>query len=98
MVKILGYENKEISSLYLTSTTFVVIVSCIIGIVAGYFAMNIIFQKYLMKMEGWFHFYVSPLGFAKEFFFVFIAYLIVMFIDYNRIKKIPMDEALKNVE
>ena len=98
MVKILGYENKEISSLYLTSTTFVVIVSCIIGIVAGYFAMNIVFQRYLMKMEGWFHFYVSPLGFAKEFFFVFIAYLIVMFIDYNRIKKIPMDEALKNVE
>ena len=98
MVKILGYENKEISSLYLTSTTFVVIVSCIIGILAGYFAMNIVFQRYLMKMEGWFHFYVSPLGFAKEFFFVFIAYLIVMFIDYNRIKKIPMDEALKNVE
>ena len=98
MVKILGYENKEISSLYLTSTTFVVIVSCIIGILAGYFAMNIVFQSYLMKMEGWFHFYVSPLGFAKEFFFVFIAYLIVMFIDYNRIKKIPMDEALKNVE
>lgn len=98
MVKILGYENKEISSLYLTSTTFVVIVSCIIGIVAGYFAMNIVFQSYLMKMEGWFHFYVSPLGFVKEFFFVFIAYLIVMFIDYNRIKKIPMDEALKNVE
>ena len=98
MVKILGYENKEISSLYLTSTTFVVIVSCIIGIVAGYFAMNIIFQKYLMKMEGWFHYYVSPIGFVKEFCFVFIAYLIVMFIDYNRIKKIPMDEALKNVE
>ena len=98
MVKILGYENKEISSLYMTSTTFVVIVSCIIGIVAGYFAMNIIFQKYLMKMEGWFHYYVSPIGFVKEFCFVFIAYLIVMFIDYNRIKKIPMDEALKNVE
>ncbi|GEM_PF-3640182 len=30
--------------------------------------------------------------------FVFIGYLIVMFFDFRRIKKIPMDQALKNVE
>ena len=51
-----------------------------------------------MSMEGWFDFIITPLGFVKMFLFVFIAYLIVMVFDYRRIKRIPMDEALKNVE
>lgn len=98
MVKILGYENKEISSLYMLTTTLVVILACIIGIFAGYFIMTVVFKEYLMSMEGWFNFYISPLGFVKMFCFGFIAYLIVMVFDYRRIKRIPMDEALKNVE
>ena len=98
MVKILGYENKEISGLYMTSTTIVVIVSCIAGIAAGAVVMHEFFKSYFMSMEGWFDFIISPVGMVKMFIFVFIAYLIVMFFDYRRIKKIPMDEALKNVE
>ena len=49
-------------------------------------------------MEGWFSFVITPVGIVKMFMFVFIAYLIVMVFDYNRIKRIPMDRALKNVE
>ena len=98
MVKILGYENKEISSLYMTSTTIMVIFSCLVGILVGYFVMGLFFKIYLMSMEGWFSFVITPLGFVKMFLFGFISYLVVMVIDYNRIKKIPMDEALKNVE
>ena len=98
MVKILGYENGEISSLYLLTTTIVVVISCIVGIALGYFLMNQVFKIYLMSMEGWFNFVISVPGLIKMFSFVFIAYLIVMVFDYRRIKKIPMDEALKNVE
>lgn len=98
MVKILGYENREISSLYMMSTTIMVIVACLIGMLVGYFGMGAFFKMYLMKMEGWFSFIITPLGFVKMFIFGFTAYLIVMVIDYHRIKKIPMDEALKNVE
>ena len=98
MVKILGYENREISSLYMTSTTIVVVVSCIVGILLGYFGMNSLFRIYLMSMEGWFSFVITPIGFVKMFVFIFAAYLIVMIFDYNRIKRIPMDQALKNVE
>mgnify|MGYP002904460509 CR=1 FL=1 len=36
--------------------------------------------------------------YAKMFGFVLIGYLIVMVFDFQRIKKIPMDQALKNVE
>ena len=98
MVKILGYENKEISSLYLTSTTIMIILFCISGILLGYFGMEVVFGIYLMSMEGWFDFVITGVGFIKMFMFVFVAYLIVMVFDYNRIKRIPMDEALKNVE
>ena len=98
MVKILGYENKEISGLYMTSTTFVVIISCIAGIAAGTIGMQEFFKSYFMSMEGWFDFIITPVGMVKMFVFVFIAYLVVMAIDYRRIKKIPMDEALKHVE
>ena len=41
---------------------------------------------------------MKPAGYVKMFGFVFIGYLIVMFLDFRRIKKIPMDQALKNVE
>ena len=98
MVKILGYENKEISSLYILTTSIVVIISCIVGIAAGYFLMTAVFKQYLMSMEGWFDFFISPFGLLKMLSFGIIAYLIVMVFDFRRIKKIPMDEALKNVE
>ena len=98
MVKILGYENGEISKLYMASTTLVVILSCIAGIALGYYLMVVVFGIYLMSMEGWFHFVISPLGFVKMFCFGFISYLIVMVFDYRRIKKIPLDVALKNAE
>ena len=98
MVKILGYTNKEISSLYMTISTIAVIVSCIVGELIGYFAMNAAFKWFLSTMEGWFTFVITPLGFLKMFAFGFIGYLLVMSLDYRRIKKIPMDQALKNVE
>ncbi len=43
-------------------------------------------------------FRVTPIGYAKMFGFVLIGYLIVMVFDFQRIKKIPMDQALKNME
>lgn len=53
MVKILGYENREIARLYLLSTTIVL---------------------------------------------VLLGYAVVTIFDFRRIRKIPMDEALKSAE
>lgn len=98
MVKILGYNNNEISSLYIMPTTWVVIVSEFIAVAVGYAVIVRMWKAILMKLGGWFGFYMSPLDIVKEIVFIFIAYLIVMLIDTKRIKKIPMDTALKNVE
>lgn len=98
MTKILGYENKEIASLYLVSTSIVVVLADLISVVIGTLVMKAAWKMMLFSYSGWFAFKVKPLGYVKMFAFVLIGYLIVMVFDFKRIKKIPMDQALKNVE
>lgn len=98
MTKILGYENKEIASLYLLSTSIVVVIADLISVILGTLVMAAAWRMMLFSYSGWFAFRVTPIGYAKMFGFVLIGYLIVMVFDFQRIKKIPMDQALKNVE
>ncbi|MGN0151354.1 MAG: FtsX-like permease family protein [Wujia sp.] len=98
MTKILGYENREIAGLYLFSTTIILIISDVISVVLGALVMTQAWKAIMFEYSGWFAFVIEPLGYVKMFAFVLIGYLIVMVFDFRRIKKIPMDEALKNVE
>ena len=98
MTKILGYENKEIASLYLVSTSIVVVLADLISVMIGTLVMKVAWKMMLFSYSGWFAFKVKSLGYVKMFAFVLIGYLIVMVFDFRRIKKIPMDQALKNVE
>jgi putative ABC transport system permease protein len=98
MTKILGYENKEIASLYLLSTTMIVVLWDVLGVVFGAKVMLEIWKAMMFSYSGWFQFVIAPAGYAKMFFFLLAGYLVVMILDFWRIKKIPMDEALKNVE
>ncbi len=98
MTKILGYENREIAGLYLLSTTIVVICAAAVSTVLGVLVMEQAWRVIMSDFSGWYAFRMEPAGYVKMFVFVLIGYLIVMFLDFNRIKKIPMDEALKNVE
>lgn len=98
MTKILGYENREIASIYLLSTTIVVIVADAICVALGALVMNIAWKAIMYSYSGWFSFVILPAGYVKMFAFVLIGYLIVMVFDFMRIRKIPMDQALKNVE
>lgn len=98
MTKILGYENKEIASLYLISTTMFVVAADAVSVFLGGLVMEQAWKTMLFEYSGWFAFVIDPLGYVKMFAFVLIGYLIVMCFDFRRIKRIPMDEALKNVE
>lgn len=98
MTKILGYENREIASLYLLSTTIVMIVIDVLTVAVGVWVMNFAWKEVLMTYSGWFSFHMEVISYVKMFAFVLIGYVIVMILDFQRIKKIPMDQALKNVE
>ena len=98
MAKILGYENQEIARLYLLSTTMILIVADAVSVGLGAFVMNEAWKMIMSSYTGWFAFMIQPSGYVQMFAFVLIGYLVVMVFDFRRIKKIPMDEALKNVE
>lgn len=98
MTKILGYEDREIAGLYLLSTTMVVLVADVICVVIGALIMRVAWQAIMASYSGWFSFIITTAGYMKMFVFILIGYLLVMVLDFHRIKKVPMDEALKNVE
>ena len=98
MVKILGYENKEIISLYLTSTTWVVIFSIILSLAAASWIMTAIYKVIMMDFSGWLTLYLDPVIYPEMAAMGLGVYGIVAAMQYRKIKKIPMDQALKNVE
>ncbi len=98
MVKILGFMNSEIGSLYIIPTAIVVTVVSLISFVAGYFLMSWIFKVFILQMDGYFAFYMSPLSMVLSVVYLLVGYAFVSVIDYIRIRKIPMEEALKNVD
>ena len=98
MTKILGYKNTEIASLYLMSTTFILVLIDVVSVGIGVAVMRIAWKIILADYSGWFAFHLEPTGYIKMFVFVLVGYLIVMVFDFMRIKNIPMEQALKNVE
>ena len=98
MTKILGYDNKEIASLYLISTTWFVLISAIITAFAGVWALSAIWVAYMNKMDGWLPVHFGASDYLCIIGITFGAYLVVMLLDYLRIKRIPLNEALKNAE
>lgn len=98
MTKILGYNTREIASVYLVSTAFVIVLSEILGLLIGTACMKLVWNAMMLRMEGWFSFVMQPAGYVQAFLLVFAAYLIVSLLDFARIRRIPMDMALKNVE
>ena len=98
MVKILGFRNGEIGSLYIIPTAIVVTIFTIVSLAVGYFMMLWIFHAFLMQMDGYFAFYMSPLSMVLSVVYLLLGYAFVSVIDFFRIKKIPMDVALKNAD
>ena len=98
MVKILGYEDGEIARLYLLTTAVVVMITELIAMVLGYYAMNLMWEIMLQKLGGYFAFIMKPDGFVKEFVLVTAAYLVITVFDFIRIRRIPKVLALKNAE
>ena len=98
MVKILGFKNSEISALYMIPTAFIVLLFTLLGFVAGYIILIYVFKAFMLQMDGWFTFFMSTKSMVMSVVYMLVGYAVVSIFDFIRIKKIPMDEALKNVE
>ena len=98
MVKVLGYQNKEINRLYIRLTTLVTIVLAVVSALLEVALLGYLFRLVMYGMEGWFTLYISGTGILKMIGIVLVAYGIVAYLDMRHIKKISLSEALKNVE
>lgn len=98
MTKVLGYKNGEIAGLYLLSTSIVVVVADAVSVILGTIIMRQAWRVIMFSYSGWYEFTMNPIGYVKMFLFILVGYFVVMFFDFRRIKKIPMDQALKNIE
>lgn len=98
MVKILGYEDREIGQLYLVATSWVVLLAVLISFVLVTELIRQIFVAFMKGYSGWIPFGISKETYVQCFILAIVSYLVVVAMQMHRIKKVPMDEALKNVE
>ncbi|WP_026492742.1 ABC transporter permease [Butyrivibrio sp. XPD2002] len=99
MAKILGYSRMEIAKLYIVPTAIVVVASLLISYPILANVMVAIFRAMLKQMmSGWMVIWLDPSVYVKMFLMGVITYVIVAVLEYRKIGRIPMSEALKNVE
>ncbi len=98
MIKILGYTDREIFRLFILSTTIVFIIADALSVYLGVKTMAFAWIFVLEDMTGWIPFTVTVMDYIKMFGYMLAGYLIVVIIDFRRIRKIPMEQALKNID
>lgn len=99
MAKILGYTNGEIGKLYIWSTTIVVVICLLLSLPIEKALMGVVFREMMLSsVSGWIALWIDPKIYLKMFLIGIGTYAIVSLLEYRRIRRIPMEEALKNAE
>ena len=98
MVKILGYNNYEVGRLYILATSIVVVISVALSIPISVLTIKSIFKVMMSGYTGWFNFYIAPKIYLEMFLAGTLSYAVIAFLQLFKIKKIPLDKALKNME
>lgn len=98
MTKILGYTGGEISSLYILTTTIVVIGALLATMPLVNTAMEYVCIAVFADYAGWLPYYVPLSVFVKMAALGIASYAVIAYIQLKKIKRIPMSDALKNVE
>ena len=88
----------EIGKLYLVATTWVVIASILVSLFLSTFVMKWIYAFMMKEFNGWLTFYIKPTIYIEMFVISIMAYAAVALMQLRKIKRIPMQEVLKNVE
>ncbi len=98
MIKILGYSYGEINGLYVVTTAIVVIASLILTMPVVDYLMEIIVEYMFFTYSGWMTYYVPFSSFVFIAVAGILSYGVIAFLQMRKVKNIPMEDALKNVE
>lgn len=98
MTKILGYKNSEINSVYINATTIVTIVSILVSLPIVGKLFVLMWKAMMTEYSGWISVNLPISVFVKTAIFEIVTFIIVSIFLMGKIKKVPMAQALKNVE
>lgn len=98
MTKILGYQNSEINGIYIMTTLIVVVLSMLLTIPITNIALKQVCEYFFKEYPGWLPYYVAPSVFVKMAVMGIISYAVIAFFQTRKVKKVPLVDALKNVE
>lgn len=98
MTKVLGYSDEEISSLYVLSTTIVTVASILLTLPLVDFIMSKLLPAVMSAYPGWLPYYVPFSAYIKIVVAGVVSYAVIAFLQYRKVKKVSLNDALKNVE
>ena len=98
MVKILGYTDGEASKLYNRATAVVVVISLLISMPLCMLSIKGIYYTMMMDYAGWLTYYIAPWIYPVMFAMGIACFGLVSIILLRKIKRIPLSQALKNME
>ncbi len=98
MIKILGYTPSEINELYVITTAIVVIASLILTLPLVDLLMKYIVEYMFFTYSGWLKYSMSVSSMIIIAIVGILSYSVIAFLQMRQVKKIPMEDALKNVE
>lgn len=98
MTKILGYTDREITGLYVHSTTIVAVLSIICTIPLADKILGRLFKLIFMDYSGYFAYYVPPATLIKAGAIGIVSYFAISLFLNAKVKRVDLAEALKNVE
>lgn len=98
LTKILGYNNVEISKIYILTTAIAVILSIAITLPLSVLGIKSILGYMFTTFDIWLEVNIDTIIYVKVVLWDIICYAVLSMIQYRKIKRIPMEEALKNRE
>lgn len=98
VAKILGYTDREVSGLYVHSTTIVAVLSIVLTVPLASVMLDKLFKVVFMSYSGYFAYDVSVLTLAETCAIGIASYLLISVLLNRKVKRVDLAEALKNVE
>ena len=98
VLKILGYKNGEISSLYNFSTGIVVLIAMFISLPIISWLIRYVYYAMMLEYNGWMSFFIDPVIYPQIIAIGCGCFLAAYLLEMGRVRKIPMNEAIKDME
>ncbi|ADK14497.1 ABC transporter permease [Clostridium ljungdahlii] len=96
LMKVLGYRNKEVYSLILNSSSFIVVLGYILGVPLLLASMRALFKSMTKDMNVSFPVTINYIYVIVGFIIIYLTYEFSKLLSRKKINKISMSEALKS--